>query len=241
MHSIFAVLALSVAATSVDGQTAPDSGDPRPTTQSAVDALKVIDQLVQQNKDLEQQNEKLMEQIDVLRKALGVQNPAAPAPASKPAETAATEQAREAETSVGKLTEAVSDDEALEAAGEQAAQRKGKSSETCCTERGEDLGRVFTRYWVPSGKHEVWRSANQHHDIHSLLEPARSGPDLHKFIWHDVKCLATPGFPTEQDADQVSGLDAEPEVPLLPLCLDPKRFNGLHHTRFGTGCGGRIH
>ena len=140
-RSMIAVLALFFAAAFVDGQTVvPDSAPPPPQTQSAADALKVIDQLVQQNKDLEQQNKKLMEQIDVLRQVLAAQNPAAPAPAAKPPETAAPEQAKKTEKTVRPPTEAVSDDEALEAAGELAASRKGKGSEAAVPKEEKTWG-----------------------------------------------------------------------------------------------------
>src|SRR5260370_33132296 len=57
---------------------------------NAIDALKAIDQLTEQNRQLEKQNQQLMEQISILRRALAAQQPLPPPEGEKPARPTAS-------------------------------------------------------------------------------------------------------------------------------------------------------
>lgn len=54
-------------------------------SRNTIDALKAIDQLTEQNRQLEKQNQQLMEQIAILRRALAAQQPLAHQEAEQPA------------------------------------------------------------------------------------------------------------------------------------------------------------
>jgi hypothetical protein len=75
------VLVFAAGAITADAQqpakAADDSGNP-------IDVLKAIDQLTEQNRQLEKQNQQLMEQIAILRRALAAQQPLAHQKAGQP-------------------------------------------------------------------------------------------------------------------------------------------------------------
>src|SRR5215469_16256366 len=68
------VLVPATCANYANAQSAPKADDGSPSsTESAVDALKTIDQLVEQNRKLEQQNQELMNQLEKLRAVIARQ------------------------------------------------------------------------------------------------------------------------------------------------------------------------
>jgi len=80
------VILLLAAAPAVFAQTQPAGGGS--TGGSTADVLKTIDQLIEQNRKLEQQNQELMQQINALRQSLATGTPAQPAPAQAAASQA---------------------------------------------------------------------------------------------------------------------------------------------------------
>jgi hypothetical protein len=74
------ILILAVAAGPVcaNAQTAAGAGGSSPDAQNTTEVLNKIDQLVQQNKALENQNQKLVEEIEILRRSLAKETPGTP-------------------------------------------------------------------------------------------------------------------------------------------------------------------
>jgi hypothetical protein len=74
-------LVLTVAAGIVNVANAQAPANVAPDPPNTADALKAIDQLTEQNRQLEKQNQQLMGQIAILRRTLAAQHPPAPQPA----------------------------------------------------------------------------------------------------------------------------------------------------------------
>lgn len=72
------ILAVAAGPVRVNAQTAAGAEGGSPDAQNTAEVLNKIDQLVQQNKAIENQNQKLVEEIEVLRRSLAKETPGAP-------------------------------------------------------------------------------------------------------------------------------------------------------------------
>lgn len=79
------ILAVAAGRGRANAQTAAGAGDASPGAQNTTEVLNKIDQLVQQNKALETQNQKLVEEIEVLRRSLTKETPGIPGTTGKEA------------------------------------------------------------------------------------------------------------------------------------------------------------
>ena len=99
---LFVLLALAAYPAYANAQAAaPGAGDPPTQAQNTTQVLNTIDQLVEQNKELEEQNRKLVDEIQILRQILA-KTPSTPgatgtktAPATGPPATAGRSQQSE--------------------------------------------------------------------------------------------------------------------------------------------------
>jgi hypothetical protein len=85
LRTVLVLFGVAPASQFVNAQT--DDAVAQAKTEKSTDVLHAIDQLIEQNRKLEQQNRELMEQINSLRQSIADQNPTRPAPAQTPSPT----------------------------------------------------------------------------------------------------------------------------------------------------------
>jgi hypothetical protein len=85
LRTVLVLFGVAPASQFVNAQT--DDAVAQAKTEKSTDVLHAIDQLIEQNRKLEQQNRELMEQINSLRQSIADQNPTRPTPAQTPSPT----------------------------------------------------------------------------------------------------------------------------------------------------------